>query len=64
MSAAKAGQLSLNIRTETEPAWMSCRGVFTFSYLRQHLAQSQHFPTAREAEKLYGVEGQGPFDEF
>jgi hypothetical protein len=128
MTTARSSQLTLNIRTETEAAWMSRRGIFSLSYLRQHLAGSKHFPSTQkwamaakrleftnatpsnelvaalrelakeltasapaylrppaqelallspadclailervfnwEAEKLYGVEAQGPFDEF
>lgn len=50
---ARPSQLNLNIRTETEAAWMSCRGIFSLSYLRQHLANSAHFPSVQEAEPIY-----------
>lgn len=53
MATARPSQLDLNIRTETEAAWMSCRGISALSYLRQHLAKSGDFPSVLEAEPIY-----------
>ena len=46
-------QLQLRIQEKEEEAWLRCRGIFSVSYLRQHVAKSEHFPSVQEAEPIY-----------
>ena len=46
-------QLQLRIQEKEEEVSLRCRGVFSVSYLRQHLADSVYFPSLQETEPIY-----------
>lgn len=46
-------QLSLAIQHEEQSASLVCRGIFSPSYLKQHFARSEGFPSLDEARPVY-----------
>ena len=46
-------QLQLSLKTEEADPWISCRGIFSPSYLRNHLRPAEFFPSAEDAQPTY-----------
>jgi hypothetical protein len=53
MKRRRSNQLILNLIAEEPGAWIECRGLFSSSYLRNHLVRADFFPKPELATELY-----------
>ena len=53
MNRRHSKQLTFNLIAEEPGAWIECRGLFSSSYLRNHVAQADFFPKPEEVRDLY-----------
>jgi hypothetical protein len=53
MKKWRQNQLTLNLIAEEPGAWIECRGLFSSSYLRNHLVKADFFPKPEAATELY-----------
>jgi len=53
MQKWKQTQLTLDLIAETPAEWMECRGLFSASYIRNHVTAADFIPTPEAASAIY-----------
>ena len=53
MKRWRSNQLPLNLIAEGPGDWIECRGLFSSSYLRNHVVNADFFPKAEAASEVY-----------
>ena len=53
MKRWRSNQLPLNLIAEEPGEWIECRGLFSSSYLRNHLVKADFFPKPEAASEVY-----------
>ncbi|MEW6666031.1 MAG: hypothetical protein AB1512_12520 [Thermodesulfobacteriota bacterium] len=53
MRRRSSGQLTLHLIAEAPGEWMECRGLFSSSYLRNHVTRADFFPNPEIATERY-----------